>query len=250
MPNLARTSRSRIPWTPIAKAMTPPFIWNALYKNLIVGDIPDAGLYRPHYAPWTAPEFAARFAAIRPYTEVFPASCWTLAQMLAQALHLPGDVMEAGVYRGGTAKLLKDGMRGANDRQLLLFDSFEGMQAARDGLDRHRAGDFADTSLEAVQALVGDEDFIVYRKGWIPETFAGLEDRRLAFVHIDLDLYQSILDCLAFVYPRLSPGGVLVFDDYGFASCPGARRAVDEFFGSKPERPLGLQTGQALVIKL
>ncbi len=41
-----------------------------------------------------------------------------------------------------------------------------------------------------------------------------------------------------------------MFDDYGFASCPGARRAVDEFFVDKPERPLGLQTGQALVVKL
>lgn len=239
-----------MPWTPLAKAVTPPFIWNALYRALIVGDIPDNELYHPHYAPWTGGSFAAKLAEIKPFTDVFPASCWTLAQMLSQALNVPGDVMEAGVYRGGTAKLLKDVMAGRGDRQLLLFDSFEGMKHTDDRVDRHRPGDFSDTSLEAVTALVGDDDFIVYRKGWIPQTFAGLEDRTFAFVHIDLDLYQSILDSLRYVYPRLAPGGVLILDDYGFASCPGARRAVDEFFVGKPERVLGLQTGQALVVKL
>jgi len=94
------------------------------------------------------------------------------------------------------------------------------------------------------------EPFIEYRKGWVPDTFAGLEDRKFCFAHIDLDLYQGVFDCLSFVYPRLSPGGSIVFDDYGFASCPGARRAVDEFFADKPERPLAMKTAQALVTKL
>ncbi|MGZ6142269.1 MAG: TylF/MycF/NovP-related O-methyltransferase [Myxococcales bacterium] len=162
---------------------------------------------------------------------------------------MPGDVMEAGVFKGGTARLLRLTMEGQG-RTLRLFDAFEGMARTDAALDRHRAGDFSDTSLEAVRALVGDEPFIDYRKGWIPQTFAGLEQARFCFAHVDVDLYQSILDTLAFVYPRLSPGGVIVFDDYGFASCPGARRAVDEFFAGKPERPLALQTGQALVVKL
>lgn len=50
--------------------------------------------------------------------------------------------------------------------------------------------------------------------------------------------------------PRLSPGGIIVLDDYGIASCPGARRAVDDFFMDKPERPLALLTAQALIHKL
>ena len=53
-----------------------------------------------------------------------------------------------------------------------------------------------------------------------------------------------------FVYPRLVPGGMMVFDDYGFWSCPGARMAVDQFFAEKLERPLALPTGQAIVTKL
>jgi len=77
-----------------------------------------------------------------------------------------------------------------------------------------------------------------------------LGELKVSFAHIDLDLYQGVFDTLAFVYPRMPAGGVIVFDDYGFASCPGARRAVEEFFDDKPEKPLALHTGQAVVHKL
>ena len=61
---------------------------------------------------------------------------------------------------------------------------------------------------------------------------------------------ESIRDAVEYVYPRLVPGGCLIFDDYGFPSCPGARQAVDELFANRPEVPLCLPTGQALVVKL
>ena len=61
---------------------------------------------------------------------------------------------------------------------------------------------------------------------------------------IDLDLYEGVRDSLGFFYPRMAPGGVIVLDDYGFASCPGARAAADEFFDDKPERLLALSTAQ------
>lgn len=156
---------------------------------------------------------------------------------------------ETGVFQGGTARLIREAMAGHDAKQLFLFDSFEGMKTVST-VDRHKEHDFADTSVESVRSVVGDEPFIHYRKGWVPDTFAGLEDRRFCFAHIDLDLYQGVLDSLTFIYPRLSSGGAIVFDDYGFASCPGARKAVDAFFADKPERPLALSTAQALVTKL
>ncbi len=232
------------------KAVLPPLIWDRLYRAVVVKDVPDGDRYRPMYSPWLAEEFRARFDKISHRTEVSLDRCWTLDQMVRQSLHAPGDVLEAGVYRGGTAMLLKEALPTGGTRKLTLFDSFDGMKTVSDDLDRHRRGDFADTSLEGVSGFVGREPFVEYFKGWIPETFAGLEDRRFCFAHIDLDLYGSILDALAFVYPRLSPGGAIVFDDYGFASCPGARRAVETFFADKPERPLALMTGQAVVFKL
>jgi O-methyltransferase len=233
----------------MAKAIIPPVLREALYQRVVVRKIPEAIRYRPHYSPWLAPDFASLYESVRPYTLCTIASCWTLHNMLQHALHVPGDVAELGVFKGGTALLLRKAIDG-HGRALRLFDSFEGMAKADAQLDRHRQGDFADTSVEGVRAVVGDDAFIDYRKGWIPETFSGLEATRYCFSHIDLDLHQSIIDSLEFIYPRTSPGGVIVFDDYGFASCPGARRAVDAFFEDKPERPLALQTGQALAIKL
>jgi O-methyltransferase len=179
---------------------------------------------------------------------------WTLKWASLQTLPLPGEVWELGVYRGGSALLMKRliekyGPGPDQEVALRLFDSFEGLPATAEGIDLHHKGDFGDTSLEEVQALVGVETFIDYRKGWIPQGFIGLEDSRVRFAHIDLDIYRPILDTLEFVYPRLARGGVIVFDDYGFDSCPGARQAVDEFCSDKREPPLSLPTGQAILVK-
>jgi len=84
----------------------------------------------------------------------------------------------------------------------------------------------------------------------IPGTCKKLEDARLAFAHIDVNVYSSVMACCRFIYPRLVAGGMLVFDDYGLATCPGARKAADDFFADTPEKPIALATGQALVIKL
>jgi O-methyltransferase len=90
---------------------------------------------------------------------------------------------------------------------------------------------------------------IEIRQGWIPETFVGLEDMHYAFVHIDVDLYQSALDCCQYFYDRLAPGGVMVFDEYCFPAARGEKDAVDEFFSEKVERPICIPTGQALILK-
>jgi len=83
----------------------------------------------------------------------------------------------------------------------------------------------------------------------IPQTFAGLEAERIAFLHVDLDIYPAIMDTMKFVWSRVSQGGFVVFDDYGFPTCPGAREAVDEFFQHELYVPLCLPTGQAVVFK-
>ena len=134
-------------------------------------------------------------------------------------------------------------------KRLYLFDTFEGMPVTDADKDWHKKGDFADTSLEAVTSYIGHGDLCVVRKGLIPATFTGLESAQIAFAHIDVDIYKSIIDCLQFIWPRLTFGGFIVFDDYGFPTCPGARSAVDEFFLQEACIPLCLPTGQALVFK-
>ena len=155
----------------------------------------------------------------------------------------PPDVefWEAGVYRGGTALLINN-LLGDCTYPLRLFDTFCGLPFP-ESVDRHKQGDFSDTSAEAVQYLVPKA---IIHKGLIPETFVGLEEKQIAFAHIDVDLYRSVLDCCKFIWPRLISGGVMVFDDYGFSTCPGAKLAVDEYFGDRANM---LPTKQAIVIK-
>ena len=82
------------------------------------------------------------------------------------------------------------------------------------------------------------------------QRFDAVSQRSFCFVHIDLDIYQAILEATRFFYTRVPAGGILLYDDYGFASCPGARAAVDEFFADKPEVPFVLSTGRCFVQKL
>jgi O-methyltransferase len=206
-------------------------------------------LYRPRYSPWLDTQgFGRVYAQIQPFTLVDSARCFVLHSLARQARHLAGEYWECGVYRGGTALLL--GMVAEEvGRPLRLFDTFEGMPPADPQRDWHAAGDFSDTSEESVRRLVRYPHAFVH-KGRIPATFEGLESSVIALAHIDVDLYQSVLDCCSFIYPRLPASGFMLFDDYGWPTCVGARQAVDRFFADKPEVPLVLTTGQALVVRL
>lgn len=215
--------------------------------------VPDAHLYRPLYSPWEgAPDFTEHYQAVREHTLVSPDRCYVLWRTLRQALRLPGAVVECGVFRGGTALLEARTLAAAAEtgRELHLFDSFEGMPAGVADEESFAPGDLSRTSPERVRRLLAEYPSVHLHVGFIPATFAGLELPRVAWAHIDLDIYEAVRDAIAFLFPRLVPGGFLVFDDYGFPSCAGARRAVDEAFANRDEVPLCLPTGQCLVVKL
>ncbi len=200
-------------------------------------------------------DFPAFLARTTGRTLVSADRCYILYSLARQALTLGGEVWECGVYKGGTAAMLAEIMTRTTpagqvqQQRLRLFDTFSGMPETDPEKDHHSRGDFGDVSIEDVQKAVGQADFITYHKGWIPETFKGLERSRITFAHIDVDIYKSVLDCCEFIFPRLKAGGFMVFDDYGFPTCAGARIAVDEYFLNMDVVPLVLPTGQALVFK-
>jgi O-methyltransferase len=214
-------------------------------------EVPDLALYQPLYSPWEGdPEFEPLYQEVSQHTLVARDRCWILWKTLQQALHLDGDIIECGVFRGGTALLeARTMLRDPGGRTLHLFDSFEGMPATTDGVDRLARGDLSTTSVEAVRERLSFAPFVAIHQGFIPATFEGLDIARLAWAHVDVDIYQAVHDSVDFIYPRLQPGGFMIFDDYGFPSCLGARRAVDEAFADRPEVPVCLPTGQALVVK-
>lgn len=174
-------------------------------------------------------------------------------QSLARyAARLPGDMAECGVYRGGTAWFMAEALRAAGrpGAMLHLFDSFEGLSkpSAIDG-DHWRAGDLAMPLEEVRRLLAPQESVIQYWPGWIPHEFSQVRDRRFSLVHIDVDLAEPTWDALAFFYPRLVQHGLIVCDDYGFDTCPGARQATDTYFAERNLPVIHLPTGQGLVIK-
>lgn len=153
----------------------------------------------------------------------------TIAQMCRLAATTPpGAFAEFGVYKGGSAARLAEVAR-EQGRELHLFDTFTGMPISGPG-DSHMVGDFADTSEQAVRALIPDAIFHV---GVFPAT-APADMPRIAFFHIDADQYQSYMDAIAWAAPLMVPGGVMWFDDC--ASLPSADRAVLECFGDRVDR--------------
>ena len=204
---------------------------------------------RPRLRWQEAAGFEETWPAARERTVVEEPSAHMLFQLARHASKLEGAFAEVGVYRGGTAKLLA-GITDRAGRELHLFDTFAGMPETDQARDLHTAGDFADTSLEGVQRFLAGHRSPTFHQGYFPATAKGLEDRSFALVHVDADIASSVGACCEFFYPRLVPGGVMIFDDYGQTSCPGAKSATDAFFADKPEPVLHLVTSQALVLKL
>lgn len=174
---------------------------------------------------------------------------WTVWQLLRLIESVPGDTAECGVWRGAGSWLICAATR-RQGRTHHLFDSFEGLSApeAVDGT-HWKAGDMSVGEEIVRENLRPFADSIVAHRGWIPDRFADVADRKFAFVHVDVDLRQPTLDSVEFFYPRLSPGAILVCDDYGCSTCPGATEAIDGFLADKPEKMVALDSGGGFFIK-
>jgi O-methyltransferase len=220
--------------------------------------IPDYEYYQPLFlpplfSPWLGyGPFKMYYDIAKHETIVSPERCWILYSLCRQSLSINGDVWECGVYKGGTAAMLAQILHDFSSdttKHLHLFDTFQGMPESDRSIDLHRKGDFHDATIAEVRTYVNHFNITVYHQGLIPKTFEGLENSVIAFAHIDVDIAQSVKECCHFIFPRLSVGGFMVFDDYGFPFCPGARKAVDDYFSILGVIPLILPTGQAVVFK-
>lgn len=173
-----------------------------------------------------------------------------------------GQVAECGCWRGLSSYQIATYLESWSSPKFHIFDSFEGLssfKAEDEGAhgvpssNRLSVREQFACSLEAVRSNLQKFDFIEYHPGWIPERFSDVSKEAFAFVHIDVDMYQPTRDSLQFFFPRLVPGGLIVFDDYGFAGFPGARKAVDEYLGGvagSEYRFLSTPSGSAVLTRL
>lgn len=153
-----------------------------------------------------------------------------LAELLADRGQ-PGDVAEAGVYRGEFAQWINLYFP---DRTLHLFDTFEGFDP-RDlcvekerGFSQEAAGHFCETSVELVLGRMPYPENCRVHKGYFPDTARDLE-QRFCFVNLDLDLYLPIYHGLHLLKDKMTPEGVILVHDYFASGYKGARAAVDQF---------------------
>lgn len=198
--------------------------------------------------------------AVRPFTMTsgprLVALCEAVRYLMASAI--PGDIVECGVWRGGSmmavARTLIAG--GTTERVLHLFDTFEGMtQPTQEDVsfEGQTAAYLLDTEDKAQAASVWcvasidevrhnmkstgyPEERLRYVKGRVEDTIPQNAPKQIALLRLDTDWYESTRHELEHLYPRLVPGGVLVLDDYGHWQ--GARQAVDEYFVQSGKAPL------------
>jgi O-methyltransferase len=165
-----------------------------------------------------------------------------------------GPCVEVGSYKGGSAKFIAESMRrtGRSPR-FFVCDTFAGHAQIDRTLDTvHRHADkFQDTSVEDVVQYLSGYDNVTVVPGDIHATAAALADvPAWGFVHVDVDVYPATDFCLRLFAPRLMAKAWLVVDDYGFTTCPGAKKAVDDFVREQPAYSLlHLLSGQAVIMR-
>lgn len=160
-----------------------------------------------------------------------------LEQILADGV--PGDVIETGVWRGGVPIFMRAALAayGVTDRTVWLADSFQGLPPPRPELYPEDAGDPLHTfealrvSRERVESHFDRygllDDRVRFLEGWFRDTLPSAPIEQLSLLRLDGDMYESTMDALTHLYPKLAVGGFAIIDDYGaIAAC---RRAVHDY---------------------
>lgn len=207
-----------------------------------------------------SPSDAALVAAVRRYTMTSPERVFALVNAVRWLVDekVDGAFVECGVWRGGSmmaaARALLDA--GAHDRELFLFDTFDGMTAPtaedRDFRGRRALAKFRRTQRDAnssewcraalveVRANLARTGYpshlLHFVKGSVEQTLPEAAPDRIALLRLDTDWYASTKHELVHLWPRLVPGGVCIIDDYGYWA--GSRQAVDEYFAEHGIRVL------------
>lgn len=214
------------------------------------------GTLSDEFPPDFTPEERADILAVRSYTMTSPERLVALSRGLDHLLQrgIAGDIVECGVWKGGSMLLVarKLARQGDTRRNLFLFDTFEGMSEPTkediNAVDQSTAGKLLESSdrsagnnvwcyspLDEVKANLKQSNYpserIRFIKGKVEETLPEPSIGDIALLRLDTDWYESTKWELETLYDKLVPGGVLIIDDYGHWS--GSKKAVDEFFTAR-----------------
>jgi O-methyltransferase len=201
-----------------------------------------------------SPEDIVLLERVEPFTMTSPERVFMCARATEYVVQhgIPGDIVECGVWRGGSMMAIALTLlrQGDQTRDLYLFDTFEGMPPptaqdvdfkGRDAASQVVSGTQADgrswlyASLEDVREAVLSTGYDAARvhfvKGKVEDTLPDRAPQQISLLRLDTDWYESTRHELLHLYPRLARAGVLILDDYGHWQ--GARQATDEYLAEQ-----------------
>ena len=204
--------------------------------------------YRPFFQPWLIDkEFLELWKHSKNLTTSSIETFYFIYSFAKNLENIDGIFCECGVYKGGTARMLS-AIANKQRKDLHLFDTFAGMPEQSKALDFFKVGSFSDTSLSFVQSNLSSSKNIFFHQGKLPDTLVEINNKQISFAHIDVDQYQSTKNTLEMILQSLVKGGLIIVDDYGRPSTPGAKLAVDEVCIPKNLEPIALPTGQCVIL--
>lgn len=211
------------------------------------------GLFSRRFACGFQPDSYADFNMHRDIQEVFKgwtqknqgmgldvSRLWSLYLNIDELLaRTNGQLAELGVYKGNSASLFNFFSK-KYQRRLYLMDTFQGFPEGEvdDAENKAKIAAFVDTSLEAVQSMLGENPLLRFLVGIFPDTATDeIKREQFSAVSLDADNYKPILAGLEFFFPRMEQGGYIFVHDYGSGHWPGVKEAINHYFGAP--KPLG-----------
>lgn len=194
--------------------------------------------------PWENPhDLDQLIRALQPCTLLDPLRLSMLYGLACESKMVKGDIVECGVYNGGSAAILARAILDCQDRKLWLYDTFKGLPSPdlpKDGsLAEEYAGEFQG-SIDMVAQVLRRTGFplerTILRKGAFRDTFKEPLPKAVALLHIDADWHKSVLGALQTFYPLIQEGGIIILDDFGHWE--GAREAFYDFCAERDVKPL------------
>jgi O-methyltransferase len=178
----------------------------------------------------------------------------TLAWAAKNALNVEGDFVECGVFKGFCSSVLLKYLDFQDlPRQAYLYDTFEGLPEKTSTEKERRDWDYTKYDPEDIYNGVR-EKFSGYRnvkivRGIVPDTFNVAVPEKIAFLHIDMNSEKAEMLALEHLFDKVTPGGIIVFDDFGWTSNVNQMRSELAFMNERGHPVLELPTGQGVVIK-
>ena len=177
----------------------------------------------------------AERARLRAVSMISENQLFDLIQYIDITKHIEGDVVEFGSLYGGSGAVIAEAVKYYNEKPLWLFDSFTGIPKSKYGLDDYWDGSFSDNSFKEVSVAFEDMKNVKVVKGNILETYDKIKNS-ISFGYLASDTLETAESLLNFMWPKLSPGGIIAICDYGsIPNCIPLTVYTDEFFKDKKD---------------